>query len=305
MKKLQVVVKVPAKINLALKVGALGGDGFHPLETVFQAIDIYDEVTATTASGLSISIEGEGAEELGTGSDNLAWKAAVALARHAGIEPDVHLHIKKKIPIAGGMAGGSANAAGTLVACDALWRLDTDRDALMSLASQLGADVSFALLGGTALGHGRGEKLTTMLNRGEFHWVLAVSSAGLSTPEVYRVYDMLHPTPPQPAIDPRLATALAVGDVLLAAECFSNDLQEASIKMRPVIKRVLSAGLDAGALQALVSGSGPTCAFLARSQEHAFHIAGELQASGVVERTMLAQGPAKGAHVVSREQLFH
>ena len=304
MKKIQVVVKVPAKINLALKVGALGKDGFHPIETVFQAIDLYDEITATTAEGLSLSIEGEGAEELGTGSDNLAWKAAEKIANHAGVAANVHLHIKKRIPIAGGLAGGSANAAGTLIACDALWRLDTDRDELMALASELGADVSFALLGGTALGHGKGEKLTTMLNRGEFHWVLAVSSSGLSTPEVYGVFDMLNPEPSEPQIDARLASALASGDVQKAAECFSNDLQEAALKMRPVLKKVLAAGLDAGAIQGIVSGSGPTCAFLARNQEHAFHIAGELQASGVVERTLLALGPAKGAHVISREQIF-
>lgn len=304
MKKMQVVVKVPAKINLALKVGALGADGFHPLETVFQAIDLYDEITATTAEGLSLSIEGEGAEELSTSSDNLAWKAAARLAKHAGVEANVHLHIKKKIPIAGGLAGGSANAAGTLIACDALWRLDTDRDELMALASDLGADVSFALLGGTALGHGKGEKLTTMLNRGEFHWVLAVSSTGLSTPEVYRVFDMLHPEPQTPQIDSRLAGALASGEVQQAAEYFSNDLQGAALKMRPVLKKILAAGLDAGAIQGIVSGSGPTCAFLARNQEHAFHIAGELQASGVVERTLLATGPAKGAHVISREQIF-
>jgi 4-diphosphocytidyl-2-C-methyl-D-erythritol kinase len=303
-KKLKVVVKVPAKINLALKVGALAEDGFHPLETVFQAIDIYDEIIATSAQGLSLSIEGEGAEELGTGSDNLAYKAAALLAQHAGIEPNVHLHITKKIPIAGGLAGGSANAAGTLVACDSLWRLDTDKDELLALASQLGADVSFALLGGTALGRGRGEKLTTMLNRGEFHWVLAVSSTGLSTPEVYRVFDMLNPDPIPPAIDTRLAGALATGDVTLASECFSNDLQAAAIKMRPQIKRILASGLDAGAIGALVSGSGPTCAFLARNPNHALHIAGELQASGVVERTMIASGPAKGAHIVSREQYF-
>lgn len=304
MKKLQVVVKVPAKINLALKVGPLGTDGFHPLETVFQAIDLYDEITATTAEGLSLSIEGEGAEELGTSSDNLAWKAAAKLANHAGVKANVHIHIKKKIPIAGGLAGGSSNAAGTLIACDALWRLDTDRDELLALASELGADVSFALLGGTALGHGKGEKLTTMLTRGEFHWVLAVSSTGLSTPEVYRVFDMLHPEPQMPQVDARLASALASGEVQKAAEYFSNDLQEAALKMRPVLKKILAAGLDAGAVQGIVSGSGPTCAFLARNQEHAFHIAGELQASGVVERSLLALGPAKGAHVVSREQIF-
>ena len=305
MKKTQVTVKVPAKINLALKVGALGTDGFHPLETVFQAIDLFDVITAVTSTGLSLSIEGEGAESLGTGSDNLAWKAAVRLARHSGIEPNVHLHIKKKIPIAGGLAGGSANAAGTLVACDALWRLDTDRDVLMKMASELGADVSFALLGGTALGHGRGERLTHMLNRGEFQWVLAISSHGLSTPEVYQVYDMLHPNPVAPQVDAELASALASGDVTHAAKFFSNDLQEAAIKMRPVLKRILAAGHDAGALQGIISGSGPTCAFLARNEEHAFHIAGELQASGIVERTILATGPAKGAHVISREQIFN
>lgn len=297
----RVVVKAPAKVNLALKVGALDADGFHPVETVYQAVDLYDEIVAERSDILSITCEGEGAEQAGNGPGNLAWRAAELLATHAGIEPHVHLHITKRIPVAGGMAGGSADAAGALIACDALWQLNTPREELIALAAQLGSDIPFSVAGGTALGRGRGDVLTTMLARGEFHWVFALSSDGLSTPAVYNEFDRLNPAAGAPEVAAELVSAIAVGDIRAAAKHLDNDLQVPAIRLRHSLEATLRAGREAGALAAIVSGSGPTCAFLARDAEHAIELAIELQASGYVQRTVRATGPVRGAHVTSIE----
>ncbi|MEN9711613.1 MAG: hypothetical protein RL441_1605, partial [Actinomycetota bacterium] len=230
---------------------------------------------------------------------NLAWRAAELLAKHAGVEPQVHLHITKRIPVAGGMAGGSADAAGALIACDALWQLGTPREELLALAAQLGSDIPFSVTGGTALGRGRGDELTTMMARGEFHWVFALSNEGLSTPAVYNEFDVTSPDAPTPEVSPALIAAIAAGDVRAAAKHFENDLQVPAIRLRHSLNATLRAGREAGALAALVSGSGPTCAFLARDADHAIELAIELQASGAVHRTVRASGPVRGAHVVS------
>lgn len=292
-----VEVKVPAKVNLALKVGGLAADGFHPIETLFHAVGIYDTIVATPADNLSLEFSGEGAESLPLNNSNLAWKAAELIAEYAGVEPKVHLSIHKNIPIAGGMAGGSADAAGTLLACDALWKLNLSREELLSLAAQLGSDISFPLVGGTAIGRGRGEDITSLLTRGEIHWVFAVSEDGLSTPRIYRVFDEMNPSPESPEIPKDLVAALVSGDIKLAAKLMTNDLQAAAIAERPVLAKILKAGEHAGALHGIVSGSGPTCAFVARSKQDAIDISNELQVSGVVERTLIGVGPVRAAHV--------
>ncbi len=292
-----VEVKVPAKVNLALKVGGLAEDGFHPIETLFHAVGIYDTIVATPSDVLGLEFSGEGAESLPLNHSNLAWQAAELIADYANIEPKVHLSIHKNIPIAGGMAGGSADAAGTLVACDALWQLNLTREELMKLAAQLGSDISFPLVGGTAIGRGRGEVITSLLTRGEIHWVFAVSSQGLSTPKIYKVFDELNPNPEAPVIPQDLIAALTSGDIKTAAKLMVNDLQAPAISERPVLSKILKAGEHGGAIHGIVSGSGPTCAFVARSHEDASNIAHELQISGVVERTLLAVGPVKAAHV--------
>ena len=297
----RVVVKAPAKVNLALKVGSLNPDGFHPVETVYQAVDLYDEIVAERSDILRITCEGEGAEQAGDGPGNLAWRAAELLAAHAGIEPQVHLHITKRIPVAGGMAGGSADAAGALVACDALWQLATPRDELLMLAARLGSDIPFSLAGGTALGRGRGDVLTTMLARGDFYWVFALSSDGLSTPAVYNEFDRLNADAGTPEVSAELIAAIAAGDIRVAAKHLDNDLQVPAIRLRHSLEATLRAGREAGALAAIVSGSGPTCAFLARDADHAVELAIELQASGFVQRTVRATGPVRGAHVTSIE----
>jgi len=295
----RVTVKAPAKVNLSLKVGAVRPDGFHPVETVYQAVDLYDDIIATRNAGIDLIVEGEGAEEAGNGSTNLAWRAAAMLAEAADVPLDVHLHITKRIPVAGGMAGGSADAAGALIACDALWGLNTPREQLLAIAAQLGSDIPFSVAGGTAIGRGRGDELTTLLARGTFHWVFALSDTGLSTPAVYEEFDRLQPDAPEPVVAAELIAAIAQGDVPSAARLLSNDLQQPAVALRKSLAQVLRAGTDFGALAGLVSGSGPTCAFLVKSEQHAIDLSIELQGSGLVQRTVRAAGPVRGAHIVA------
>ena len=298
-----VIVRVPAKVNLQLSVGPLRKDGYHELATVFHAVSLSDEVKATYAepgAGISLTISGEGSDHLPVDESNLAYRAAMLLAAHAGIEADVTMHVNKGIPVAGGMAGGSADAAGALVACDALWRLGTDRDDLMDLAAELGSDVPFALHGGTAVGTGRGEKLMSALARGSFHWVFALADGGLSTPAVYAECDRLREgvDVPDPNVSDLLMQGLRAGDAVILGKALSNDLQAAAISLRPSLAQVLETGDDLGALGGIVSGSGPTCAFLARDHEHALDIAVGLTSAGVCRTVKTATSPAHGAKVV-------
>jgi 4-diphosphocytidyl-2-C-methyl-D-erythritol kinase len=296
----EVTARVPAKVNLQLSVGPLRADGYHELVTVFHAVNLFDEVRATRADGISLTISGEGEEILPRDEGNLAWRAAVLLADASGVDPDVALHIEKSIPIAGGMAGGSADAAGALLACDALWNLQTPRDELMEFAAELGSDVPFALHGGTAIGTGRGEFLTSVLSNGSFHWVFALADGGLSTPLVYAECDRLRAgrDVPDPQVSDPLMQALRSGDPLLLADSLYNDLQAPAIKLRPALAQVLEVGEDYGALGGIVSGSGPTCAFLVRDDEHALDVAVALTASGVCRNVKRATGPAPGARLI-------
>ena len=295
-----VTVRVPAKVNLQLSVGAVRPDGFHELATVFQAVSLFDEVIARPAAeGITLTLSGEGEGVLPLGEDNLAYRAAVLLAEHVGMDPAVDLHLHKAIPIAGGMAGGSADAAGALLACDALWRQGTPREELMALASELGSDVPFALHGGTAIGTGRGENLTPVLSRGSFHWVFAIADEGLSTPTVYEECDRLRGgrKVPEPYVSDMLMQAVRAGDAVLLGKAVHNDLQAAALSLRPALRQVLEVGEDFGALGGMVSGSGPTCAFVARDDEHALDIAVALTASGVCRTVRRATAPVVGARV--------
>jgi 4-diphosphocytidyl-2-C-methyl-D-erythritol kinase len=294
-----VTVRVPAKINLHLAVGSRREDGYHELVTVFHAVALYDTVTATPARDLSLGISGEGAGELPDGQGNLAWRAAVLLAERAGVAPTVRLDLVKGIPVAGGLAGGSADAAATLVACDALWGVGLDRAELTELAAELGSDVAFALAGGTALGTGRGERLTPVLATGRWHWVFAISAAGLPTPQVYAELDRMRlvADPPAAGEPDRLINALRTHDPVGLGQLLANDLQAAAISLRPDLRRTLRSGLDLGALGAVVSGSGPTCAFLARSREAAVRLAASLAGAGVCRTVRVAHGPVPGARI--------
>lgn len=298
-------VRVPAKVNLELSVGPVRDDGYHDLVNIFHAVSLFDEVTATPADALSVTVEGPGGGEapagVPTGPDNLAARAATSLARHVGVEPRVALRIRKDIPVAGGMAGGSADAAAALVACDALWKTALDRETLLNLAADLGSDVPFALLGGTAVGLGRGEQLTPVEVTGEFHWVFGYADGGLSTPTVYAECDRLRVvtgTPPWPRVSDDLMTALKTGDAPSLGRALQNDLQAAALSLRPSLADALSAGRDLGALGAIVSGSGPTCAFLAESAAHASELAAGLEKSGRFASVRQAVGPVPGASLI-------
>jgi 4-diphosphocytidyl-2-C-methyl-D-erythritol kinase len=298
-----ITVRVPAKVNVQLAVGGRRADGFHGLASVFFAVGLYDEVTVTPADRLTVTVEGADAAQVPADPSNLAARAAVLLGDRYGIAPDVHLHIVKGIPVAGGMAGGSADAAAALVACDALWGTAAGPELLAELAAELGSDVPFSLLGGVALGEGRGEVLTPVPTGGVFHWVFAVADGGLSTPAVYGECDRLRDLGggssdsdvPVPAADPALLAALRGGDAAALGAALSNDLQAAALSLRPSLAATLQAGTDAGAIGALVSGSGPTCAFLAKDAAGARALAGALAASGTCRSASPAEGPVPGA----------
>jgi 4-diphosphocytidyl-2-C-methyl-D-erythritol kinase len=295
-----VTVRVPAKINLHLGVGAVRKDGFHELVTVYHAVSLYDEVVVEEADELQVSVVGEGAAEVPTDADNLAVRAVRSVAAVLGREPSVDITIRKGIPVAGGMAGGSADAAAALVAVDALWGGELDRVTLEGLAAGLGSDVAFLLHGGSALGTGRGEAISPVLGTGDYHWVLAVSDSGLSTPAVYAELDRLRETEhvrPIGAPDGVLG-ALRQGDVVALGTVLANDLHPAALRLRPQLKRVLDAGRELGAVGCVISGSGPTVAMLARSANESIRIASALSGLGVCRTVRRAHGPVTGARVV-------
>jgi 4-diphosphocytidyl-2-C-methyl-D-erythritol kinase len=295
-------VRVPSKINLHLQVGPVRDDGYHELVTVYHAVSLYDELSARRGDRLTLTMEGEGAGELALDEDNLVLRAARELARHTQREPLARLHLRKQIPIAAGLAGGSADAAATLVACDVLWGSELGRDELAKIAQSLGSDVPFLVLGGTALGTGRGERVSPVLASGHtWHWVIAVASTGLATPRVYRELDHMRAYGAVPAgvgSPDRLLTALRQRDPKVLAAALGNDLEPAALSLRPELRRTLDAGSDAGALAGIVSGSGPTCAFLASDVRHAEAVAAGLVDSGTCRAAQPAYGPVAGARVI-------
>ena len=294
-------VRVPAKINLHLGVGPLRPDGFHELSTIYHAISIFDELRASHGDTLALTMEGEGAGELALDESNLVIRAARALAARARVPAHARLHLRKSIPLAGGLAGGSADAAATLLALDVLWGTGMSREELAEIGAGLGSDVPFLLFGGTALGTGRGEAVSPILARPTtWHWVVALASGGLSTPEVYRELDRMREGPLPP-------TALERPDALMAAlrqrkpdvlgAAVANDLQPAAISLRPELADVIKCGYGAGALAGIVSGSGPTCVFLAADSGHAEKLATALEVAGVCRKAVTARGPMPGARV--------
>lgn len=285
-------VRVPAKVNLHLSVGPLRPDGFHELRTVFHAVDLYDDVVATPASRLSLSVRGEAAG-VPTDATNLAWQAVELLAASAGVEPNVHLELTKRIPVAGGMAGGSADAAGSLLACARLWGLD--QVDLHPLAARLGSDVNFALVGGNARGSGRGEHIAPIGFTPELHWAFAIADSGISTRAAYAEFDRQHPDAVAPSyyVLEEMLRGLAAGDLRWIAAEMRNDLQPAALALRPELAGVLATGRRAGAIAGIVSGSGPTCAFLCESRAYACQVAAAFDCA------VVAIGPAPGAAVVT------
>jgi 4-diphosphocytidyl-2-C-methyl-D-erythritol kinase len=301
-----VTVRVPAKVNLHLAVGDLRSDGYHDLATVFQALSLTDEVVVAATDEPGVEVTGEGSASVPATEENLAWQAVRALAEHVGRDLEtnkVRVLIRKAIPVAGGMAGGSADAAAALVGLAALWRLEIGRDELATVAAKLGSDVPFMLHGGTALGTGRGERIIPVLSRHSFHWVIALDKRGLRTPDVYGELDRLRANgrPSRVgAVEPVLE-ALMSGDPRQLALLLGNDLQAAAVSLRPTLRRTLRAGVDAGALAGLVCGSGPSCAFLCADSDSAVRVAAELAGAGVCRTVRVAQGPVPGARVISDE----
>ena len=294
-------VRVPAKINLHLGVGPLRPDGFHELNTVYHAISLFDELTARAGDTLALTMEGEGTGSLALDESNLIIRAAKALAARARVPAYARLHLRKTIPLAGGLAGGSADAAAALVACDLLWGTGLSRDELAEVGATLGSDVPFLLHGGTALGTGHGEAVSPILARPTtWHWVVAIADGGLSTPEVYRKLDELRDSawPPRALAEPdELMSALRQRDPEVLGAVLGNDLQPAALALRPELADVLKAGNQAGAVAGIVSGSGPTCVFLATDAAHAGRVAADLNAAGVCREAVTARGPMPGARV--------
>ena len=303
MRRNGVVVRVPAKVNLQLSVGPIEPDGYHEVTTVFQAIAIYDDVTvkfAEPGTGISISISGATASGVPVDSTNLAYRAAQLMMDRHDLDSDISIHIKKEIPVAGGMAGGSADAAAVIVAFDALYELGLSRDGMEKIGAELGSDVPFAITGQIAIGRGHGDHLTPVLAQGNYNWVLALASQGLSTQSVYNECDRLRTglDIARPQVSDRILQALRAGDAVQVGKSLSNDLQAAACSLRPALRLVLDVGLDYGALGAIVSGSGPTVAFLVQDEERALDLTVALSASGVVAGVIRASGPTHGARVI-------
>lgn len=299
---MSITVRAAAKINLHLGVGRARDDGFHPLDTVYQAIGIHDDLTVTAAEDLSLdTLVADHIDPAGvpSGADNIVLRAARLLARHAGRRPTGAFEVRKDIPVAGGMAGGSADAAAALVACDRLWDLRTPDETLLALAAQLGSDIPFSLVGGTARGVGRGEIVTPVDDRGSWWWVAVPSVEGLSTPAVYRHFDALRPDAPEtPASAEPLLAALATCEPLRLARALHNDLQEPAIDLRPELGDLITLGESEGALRGLVSGSGPTVVLLCESAAGARATALALAGHGH-DVVLTATGPVAGAHVLA------
>ncbi len=306
----RVHVRAPGKLNLFFEVGDVQSDGYHDVASAYQAVSLYEDVWAEPAADFTVSIAGT-VDVSGVPADdrNLALRAARLVAKQSGHTGGVHLDIHKHVPVAGGMGGGSADAAAALVACDALWGTDLGGAELHRLAARLGADVPFALMGGTAIGTGRGDQLSPALAQGRFDWVVVPSAEGLSTPEVYAHLDALRdggaraPAPRDigrsvrtPEVDPGVLQALRAGDPAALAERVRNDLQSAALSLRPALREALELGEESGALVGMVSGSGPTLAFLAGDPESALELQVTLSASGLT--ALHVHGPVAGARVM-------
>jgi 4-diphosphocytidyl-2-C-methyl-D-erythritol kinase len=324
-----VTARAPAKVNLQLAVGPPRAHGYHDVVTVYHAVSLFDEVTVTPAEHNSVSVTGEGADSVPANGTNLAARAVTTLLGAVGPgakdSPGVAIRISKRIPVAAGLAGGSADAAAALVACNELWRTGLSQAELCELAAGIGSDVAFGLVGGTAIGVGRGERVTPALAAGTYHWVLAFATGGLSTAQVYAACDRIRAAhagpdaagaaavkpaarsraghagaaaPPGPGgLDNRLMAALRSGNPAEVGPLLANDLQQAAISLRPELRRTLAAGMEHGALAAIVSGSGPTCAYLAKDARHAAALAVALAGAGVCRTVVHVAGPVPGASV--------
>ena len=298
-------VKAPGKINVFLKVGAQLDDGYHDVAIAYQAVSLYEEVRVSESDDFQVTVGGSvELSRVPTDGANIAIKAARLLAAKTGYRGGASIEIAKHVPVTDGMGGGSADAAATLIACDALWGTELPREDMLDLARKLGADVPFALTGGTAIGTGRGDELSPALAQGSFQWVLALADFGLSTPEVYAELDRhrerhaqdIFPVDPRPSVDTDVLQALRAGDPAMLAAAMHNDLQAPALHLQPSLTEVIELGEQNGALAGIVSGSGPTVAFLAADLDAALELQVALSAARL--NVVRATGPVHGARVI-------
>ena len=297
--------KAPGKINVFLKVGARLDDGYHDVAIAYQAVSLYEEVQVTETDDFSVTVSGSvELSRVPTDGANIAITAARLLAAKTGYRGGAAIEISKHVPVTGGMGGGSADAAATLLACDALWGTELPREDMLELARRLGADVPFAFTGGTAIGTGRGDDLSPALAQGTFQWVLALADFGLSTPEVYHELDLhrerhaqdIFPVDPRPSVDTDVLQALRAGDPGMLAAAMHNDLQAPALHLQSSLTEVIELGEQNGALAGIVSGSGPTVAFLAADLDAALELQVALSAARL--NVVRATGPVHGARIV-------
>ena len=288
-----VVASSPAKVNVYFAVGSFLKDGFHEVASCYQALSLREVLSVELEGKFSISFAGPFAESskqlVPTDATNLVYKAGIALQKLSpAVRPElVGFTIHKSVPIAGGMAGGSADGAAALVALNQLFSAGLE-DKLSNAAAKLGSDVPFSLQGGTAIGTGRGENLSKIETAAVLHWVMTPSQVGLSTPDVYRKLDILRTeegvdvsTLEIPEVPSELVAALVAGDAMEVANYMHNDLEIAALALRPELAETIEAGRKAGALKSMVSGSGPTIAHLAKDRIHAEQIANRLAGAGL------------------------
>ena len=325
----EVRASAPGKVNLTLRVGAPTPDGYHPLVTVFEALNLRETVTVRTSKTPGVRVETiaylpDGSVDEATTramadldpATHLAVRAARVLQRLAAAGPwastaaGLSIRVDKRVPVAGGMAGGSADAAAALVACNELWDLGLGDEQLHAIGRSLGADVPACLAGGIALGTGRGDHMSVLREGDEagaeyqHHWVMLLAHEGLSTPSVFREFDRVDaagaPALAEPT--PEEITALCAGPEELR-HCLVNDLQAPALRLRPELAETIGAARDAGALAVTLSGSGPTVAALARDAEHARTLAATLSDAPTVARAIPTHGPACGARIESTEAI--
>lgn len=307
-------VRVPAKLNLFLAVRGVRADGYHELATVFQTVSLHDELRVALlglpgrrhhpAARHRMRVELWADPGVPQGRDNLALQAAMRLGELSGIAPDevaaerdgvrTIIDLDKRIPMTAGLAGGSADAAGVLVALNRLWQCGLEADQLRAIAAELGSDVPFCVTGGTALGSGRGTELTPVLAGGPFHWVICPDEEPLSTVDVYRVWDRRsRPSDMRP--DDVLYSVRSTDPVRLAA-ALHNDLEPAAFTLRPRLRTRKRRLLDAGALAVVLAGSGPTLLALTADRTSAAALAATVAPH--CPDPIVATSPAGGPELV-------
>lgn len=294
-----VTAQAPGKINPLLLVGPRRSDGYHELLTCFLAVNMTETVTVWPAEDFRVTIGGDAhPDEVPLDGSNLVMQTARRVGEVVGRLEPVAVHIDKKIPVGGGMAGGSADAAATLLALDELWQAQLPTDVLRSIAADIGSDVPFLLEGGACVGRGRGEILRPVKSS-QLWWVVIPRPTPLSTPAMYHRLDELRANEnvrlPEDVSEAFLE-ALYEGDAESLGLLLHNDMQRSALAALPALAHTLESGVQAGALGVLVSGSGPTVVWLARDRLHA-----EALSAGLAQRGMFSlvtSSPARGAHLV-------